>query len=235
MAPIRRYLRISKYSVLECRIYLENPSDTRWLLDPRDPILPRVFAAIRPLVLPKLREENERMFAKKKSKAVKDVIVEDEFEVGIFLRESRTRHSLLTRQKSFDKSYKSKDPGELNVGIEPGNPNNAHIIIGSDSDNDPDFDMGDIPHAEDDSGAEESLSRRKKLVKTNTAEEAGDEKKMGFETHYESFNIWGWVLCLIISRKGDKPRATSVGTAALVQPLMEEWISTQVQTGIDED
>ena len=76
MPPIRRYLRISKYSVLECRIYLENPSDTRWLLDSRDPVLPRVFAAIRPLVLPKLREENERFFARKRGHPVKDVIAE---------------------------------------------------------------------------------------------------------------------------------------------------------------
>ena len=76
MAPIRRYLRISNYSVLECRIYLENPSDTRWLLDFRDPVLPRIFTAIRPLVLPKLREENERRWSRKKSKPVKDVISE---------------------------------------------------------------------------------------------------------------------------------------------------------------
>ena len=76
MAPIRRYLRISKYSVLECRIYPEKPSDARWLLDSRDPVLPRVFAAIRPLVLPRLREENERLWMRKKSKPVKDVISE---------------------------------------------------------------------------------------------------------------------------------------------------------------
>lgn len=76
MAPIRRYLRISKHSVLECRIYLDNPSDSRWLLNPRDPVLSRIFEAIRPLVLPKLREENERLWMRKKSKPVKDVISE---------------------------------------------------------------------------------------------------------------------------------------------------------------
>ena len=76
MAPIRRYLRISKYSVLECRIYLDNPADTRWLLDPRDPVLRRIFTLIKPLVLPKLREENERAKARKKSNPVKDVIAE---------------------------------------------------------------------------------------------------------------------------------------------------------------
>lgn len=78
MAPIRRYLRISKYSVLECRIYLDNPSDSRWLLDSRDPVLPRIITAIRPLVRSKLREENERLFMRKKVKPVKDVIAEGE-------------------------------------------------------------------------------------------------------------------------------------------------------------
>jgi hypothetical protein len=79
MAPIRRYLRISKYSVLECRIYLENPglADT-WLLSPRDPVLPRIFESVRPLVLPKLREENERAKGKgkKASRGIKDVVVQ---------------------------------------------------------------------------------------------------------------------------------------------------------------
>jgi hypothetical protein len=66
---------------LECRIFLENPSDTRWLLDSsRDnAVLPRIFETIKPLVLPKLREENERALAKKKSNPVKDVLVEGVF------------------------------------------------------------------------------------------------------------------------------------------------------------
>jgi hypothetical protein len=76
MAPIRRYLRISRHSVLECRIFLENPADgPRWLLHPQDPALPRIFEAVKPYVLPKLREENERMKGKgKKKKSVKDVV-----------------------------------------------------------------------------------------------------------------------------------------------------------------
>ena len=76
MAPIRRYLRISRHSVLECRIFLENPADgPRWLLNARDPALPRVFEAVKPYVLPKLREENERLKGKgKKKKSVKDVV-----------------------------------------------------------------------------------------------------------------------------------------------------------------
>ncbi|KAG6228505.1 hypothetical protein E4U26_000966 [Claviceps purpurea] len=103
MAPVRRYLRISKYSVLECRIYLDNPSLAQsWLLNPRNPVLPRIVESIRPLVLPKLREERER--SKKKSskkKSIKDVIVQDAFEVSMFLTETATRHSLLSKKKHF--------------------------------------------------------------------------------------------------------------------------------------
>lgn len=81
MAPVRRYLRITKRSVLECRIYLDNPALAKtWLLNPRDPVLPRVIEAVRPLVLPKLREENERSKGKagkgKNKKGVKDVVVQ---------------------------------------------------------------------------------------------------------------------------------------------------------------
>ena len=79
MAPLRRYLRITKYSVLECRIYLDNPALAEsWLLNARDPILPRVIESVQPFVLPKLREENERAKGKggSKKKGVKDVVIE---------------------------------------------------------------------------------------------------------------------------------------------------------------
>lgn len=76
MAPVRRYLRISKFSVLECRIYLDNPALAQsWLLNPRNPVLPKVIESIRPLVLPKLREEKERQKSKSKKKGIKDVVV----------------------------------------------------------------------------------------------------------------------------------------------------------------
>ncbi|VUC37748.1 unnamed protein product [Clonostachys rosea] len=103
MAPVRRYLRITKYTVLECRIYLDNPSLVHsWLLNPRDPVLPRVIESVRPWVLPKLREERER--SKKKStkkKAIKDFVVGDGFEVSLFLTETNTRHSILKKHKHF--------------------------------------------------------------------------------------------------------------------------------------
>ena len=72
-------MRITKYSVLEVRIYLDRPSDAAaWLLKRDNPALPRIIQAVRPLVLPKLREETERVRGKGKGrkKGIKDVVVE---------------------------------------------------------------------------------------------------------------------------------------------------------------
>ncbi|KAJ2905736.1 hypothetical protein MKZ38_004603 [Zalerion maritima] len=105
MAPVRRYLRITKYSALECRIYVDNPSLAQsWLLHPRHNILPRVIEAVRPLVLPKLQEERERARKKTgaaKKKSIKDVVVTDDFEVSVYLIETPIRHSLLAKHKQF--------------------------------------------------------------------------------------------------------------------------------------
>ncbi|GLI73725.1 hypothetical protein PoHVEF18_001946 [Penicillium ochrochloron] len=242
MAPIRRYLRISKYSVLECRIYLDSPSDSRWLLNPRDPVLPRVFAAIQPLVLPKLREENERLWSRKKGKPVKDVIAEDEFEVAIFLRESRTRHALLTRNKTFHEpdSKKNKkvkpEPGEdlTEDSAGPAQSARAEVILDSD-DSEAEVDLRNIPEAAEDDNGPEAITLSEIGGEPQTGEEpAGDEKKLRFSTHYESFNITGWVLCLLITRKGDRSQGRTA-TSEPKQPLMEDWISSQAQTGLGED
>lgn len=92
MAPIRRYLRISKYSVLECRIYVDNPALAEsWLLNPRNPILPRVIEKVRPLVLPKLREEQERSKSKGKKKGVKDVVSDGEWNSWVNLQQRKIR------------------------------------------------------------------------------------------------------------------------------------------------
>lgn len=50
-----------------------------WLLRKNDPALPRIIAAVRESVLPKLREENERTKTKSKGKkkgAIKDLIAQ---------------------------------------------------------------------------------------------------------------------------------------------------------------
>ncbi|PWY78568.1 hypothetical protein BO94DRAFT_182725 [Aspergillus sclerotioniger CBS 115572] len=244
MAPIRRYLRISSHTILECRIYLDNPSDVRWLLNTRgaDPILPRIFAAIRPLVHPKLREENERLLFGKKTKGrvVKDVVSEEDFEVALFLRESRTRHSLLTREKVFGdadgEGRRAGGEGEI-------------LIESDDEDHGVGVQMQDIPHASDmdqdkrvgtkrqqavdDSPERQRVSKRRKDEEF-LPQVAEEDKKMRFRTNYEGFNIYGWVLCLLVTRKGDR-----TGTKAPAEPgrqvLMEEWISTQAQGDLPEE
>jgi len=49
-----------------------------------------------------------------------------------------------------------------------------------------------------------------------------DKKKLGFETTYDGFSIWGWVLCLLVTRKGGPSKKKTESNAA--QALMEEWI-----------
>lgn len=176
MPPIRRYLRISKYSVLECRIFLENPADgPRWLLSPTDPALPRVFEAVRHLVLPKLREENERAKGKgKKKKSVKDVVVRDDFEVSVFLTDVDTKHHLIVKEKVFENK---EDIKSSNTKADP-------VILQEDSD---DEDLSRIPQA-DETGIENMQ----------------DDKKMAFNTNYNGFAIYGKVLCLLVERKTGK-------------------------------
>ncbi|TGJ82427.1 hypothetical protein E0Z10_g6341 [Xylaria hypoxylon] len=110
MAPVRRYLRITKYSVIECRIYLDNPGLVHsWLLNPRRPVLPKVIESVRPYVLPKLREERERSRKRStKKKGIKDVVIQDDFEVSIFLTETSTRHTLVTKHKHFHDTTQTK-------------------------------------------------------------------------------------------------------------------------------
>ncbi|KAF2643282.1 hypothetical protein P280DRAFT_547457 [Massarina eburnea CBS 473.64] len=164
MAPIRRYLRITKHSVLEVRIYLDRPSDANaWLLRRDNPVLPRVIQAVRPLVLPKLREENERARGKGggkvKKKGVKDVVVEgmldgshltqadfelDDFEVSIFLTELSSRHSILTKQKVFkDKPRVKSNSAKLTGWLTSGTSDQPMII----NEEDEAITLADIPEA----------------------------------------------------------------------------------------
>jgi hypothetical protein len=64
-----------------------------------------------------------------------------------------------------------------------------------------------------------------------------DDKKLRFKTNYEGFNIYGWMLCLLVTRKGAKRKARPEAEASEPkrQVLMEEWISTQAQGDLDEE
>lgn len=160
MAPIRRYLRITKYSVLEVRIYLDKPSDASWLLSKRDLVLPRIMEEVRPKVLPKLREENENAKKKggKKKKGIKDVASQEDFEVTIFLTELSTRHSLLTKQKQFSEKPKLKRTGNKLTGWLNNNSDNRIVI-------------------DDDERPPEILQEEEDVVELRDIPEAGDGGK----------------------------------------------------------
>ncbi|KAI5303828.1 hypothetical protein KEM56_007146 [Ascosphaera pollenicola] len=258
MAPIRRYLRISEYSVLECRIYLSNPGDERWL-DGRASVQPSsdgpsqyrsviecIFSAIRPLILPKLREENARRLAgKKKSAPVKDVLVGDEFEVAIFLRETGTQHSLMARKKAFAPTGDTADA--------------SNPIEIRDEEEEPHVSLEDIPVDSQSrqcnqitSGSDETLSegngdKKPPAERKRTNQNSDDDKKLAASITYDGFSIWGWILCLLVTRRKTGKQtdvrvhqpppesSTPSGASKDAQNLMEEWISTQVPHELVDD
>lgn len=59
-----------------------------------------------------------------------------------------------------------------------------------------------------------------------------DKKKLRFQTTYQGFSIWGWVLCLLVTRKGGPSKKRTDTNAG--QALMEEWISSTQQQEEDE-
>lgn len=166
----------------------------------------------------------------------------DEFEVALFLRESRTRHSLLTRQKTFEEP-ESRQPqrDSLPASTEGG------ILV--ESDDETGSDIHNIPAANADTtsnskrqaadesntspGPSERASKRRKEQPAAQTQEEEDEKKLKFRTNYESFNIYGWVLCLLVTRRGDNARKEASEPKG--QVLMEKWMSTQAQGDVDEE
>ncbi|KAM0127301.1 hypothetical protein ACHAP3_008869 [Botrytis cinerea] len=233
MAPIRRYLRISKYSVLECRIYVDNPALAEsWLLNPRNPVLPRVIEKVRPLVLPKLREEQERSKSKGKKKGVKDVVSDD-----------RNKKAL---QSNSDKLTGNTNDAPIEVADGP-------AIVREASEES--FSLQDIPEVGNDSDLFVSEdegprgSKRSRIGRDSTDSDFGplakrrkdgeiseddddDKKKMAMDTSYDGFSVNGRVLCLVVKRKDKKGKAPAASGG---QAMMEDWItSTQMPPQLED-
>ncbi|KAF2402671.1 hypothetical protein EJ06DRAFT_554266 [Trichodelitschia bisporula] len=249
MAPIRRYLRITKYSVLEVLIYLDPPSATPWLLHSRDPALPRILAAARPYILPKLREERMavRPTASSKRKAgVRDTIEQDDFEVAIYLRTQPTPHAILAKEKHFAepgprlRSNASKLTSWLQTGAAAGDAIDvdAPVILQEDDDDDDEFALSRIPPArtrtavpDSDDDAEELFVSSASASPAPAAPEDEEEKKLAVHNTYTGFAIHGRVLCLCVKRRTPNAPATVSS-----QALMETWVSTQaVRAGGEAD
>ncbi|KAI9726884.1 MAG: hypothetical protein M1828_000232 [Chrysothrix sp. TS-e1954] len=195
MSPIRRYLRITRHSAIEVRIYLQNPALAQsWLLSPRNDVLTRIITAIRPYVERQLREEDARIRGKtKKKKGVKDEVHGEDFEVSIFLTDPSTRHSLLLKHKDFkSKSAKIRsNSGKLTGWLTGGQDKpiefdedededeEASVIIREESDDDADkvIDHFSTPATE---SARGSKRRRETHQGAKDVEEISEDE--GFET-----------------------------------------------------
>jgi hypothetical protein len=151
----------------------------------------------------------------------------DDFEVSIFLTESATRHSLLTKSKTFKDNDKITNNANKLTGTDK-----EPVLIREESDDEADLiPFDNIPSANDSADDDEPSKKRAR----NSAPRQGaerdvdedDKKKLTFKTSYEGFSIWGWVLCLLVDRKGGPGKKVSGPDA---QALMAEWItSTQLQ------
>lgn len=66
------------------------------------------------------------------------------------------------------------------------------------------------------------------LLDPGSEAEDDDKKKLGLETAYEGFNIYGRILCIVVKRHGAtgrRPGAVAAPAAAARGKVMEEWIS----------
>ncbi|KFY57560.1 hypothetical protein V496_06378 [Pseudogymnoascus sp. VKM F-4515 (FW-2607)] len=246
MPPLRRYLRITPSSVLEVRIYPSPPGP--WLLSTRS-LLTRVLAEVRPLILPKLREENERVKARGRGKGVKDVVSGDGFEVSVFLTETSTRHTVLKRRKIFREPERKGDtdpdaPAPLlreedddvviqDVPPEPEDTNHPPPTRRSKrtrptEDTDTLFVAdSDASDASTDDDAPAPKRARSAAPLGPAEEEEQDEKKMAMRSEYDGYGIYGRVLCLIVTKTAVKDAGGGGG-----REVMEEWIaSTQNPAG----
>jgi hypothetical protein len=101
--------------------------------------------------------------------------------------------------------------------------NAAETVTIRDEDDRDFVDLNEIPEAATDIGNDSELG-------LDVA--ADDKKKLGFNTTYEGFSIWGRVLCLFIERKGG-PGKKPYGVPGNSQALMQDWIQTQEQKDDD--
>lgn len=88
----------------------------------------------------------------------------------------------------------------------------------------------------------EPTNRRRTKARTQDEDQdsdeethADDKKKLGLNTSYDGFSIYGRILCLVIKRRGARNVAGPSG-ANSSQAMLENWVSTQaVAEQLDDD
>lgn len=132
---------------------------------------------------------------------------------------------MLTKSKTFRNKEKITSNANKLTGtdIEP-------VVLGEESDDeDSILPLDKIPSAHDEGDDDDHHQKQARNggSKPLAEDDEDDKKKLGFNTSYEGFSIWGWVLCLLVDRKGSPGKKFSSSDG---QALMAEWItSTQLQ------
>lgn len=162
----------------------------------------------------------------------------DDFEVSIFLTEHSSRHSILTKQKVLkDKPRIQSNSGKLTGWLAGGATEQPLVVdevspepitIREEEDDDDHVNLTDIPEA-DGSGDNAAIG---------AVGGGDDKKKLGLNTSYEGFSIYGRILCLVVKRRGVRSQTGNSSASASSQQMMENWVSTQAaaeQADDDED
>jgi len=134
--------------------------------------------SLRELILPKLREERDRERKGKKVKSVKDTVIGNDFEVGVFLTEGGTRHAVMTKQRIFKQDGKARlKSNSTKLGL--GSPSNQVSILKDEDEEEQSIDLDAIPLApsiEEDPSDLDTLST---LEQTSGSTSKTKKKKQG--------------------------------------------------------
>lgn len=66
-------------------------------------------------------------------------------------------------------------------------------------------------------------------------ESQDDKKKLGLNTSYEGFSIYGRILCLVVKRRGVRNATGGAAAPMSSQQMLENWVSTQAAGQTSDD
>ena len=151
--------------------------------------------------------------------------------MSIFLTDISAPHSILTRQKLF---RQNADDATGATRERPVDVDDAAPRLRRESSDEGKVALDSIPLAADpgraaDDAVSVSDGASDADPKGRGSPDADDKKKMGMATSYDGFQIYGRILCLIVTRRGG-PKPAQQGPGAGGQAMMEDWIAS-TQTG----
>ena len=227
MPPLRRYLRITRHSVLETRIYFEDPTlALPFIRQPNHPLLAQLLKAVQPLILPKLREERDRRAkGKGKKKGVKDVVqaLGGEWEVLVFLVDVETRHAVVVKSRTFREGGGGRRRrkgavwgGDKESAVDVDGDTQQPVLVRDESDDEDDL-LDRLPTAPPaNSLLQDRPPRTSEEEGEEEEEEEPEKKKLALTTEYNGYAIYGKTLCLVVQKKTpprkitDPPRTAGI-------------------------